>query len=833
MGRIPHETKDRKKMSNVWIKGVWVGRTENSDEHLLLTPRGVMRTKMVRRLPPAEVTANAFYDTVKGQPWDEFIGSHKLLRGPEPRVTFQMVPEMIDPRPADASPMGETETAPASASAPPTETVRTETPGGGPVRKRLRRVSDSPPAMRDDEVMIDGAGASASSSSSSGGGIVRARTDAGTDDQTKRPRVETMMMMVMEDGPADDAQDDGQYADIVLRSPESIVESRQVEIDKWMERGVVERWPRSDVESQGYEVVSARWVDDPYKEKSRYVIREFAKKRDATVFAAASDPSLSRLVELKALQNDYPTFSFDVTSAYTHAEEKEMFFFEPPPEDAEKHPGMVWRALRVIYGRRKGARTWQEHFHEVVTSDEAKTNGFTVTRFEQQPTLYYLHEADGVMELHVDDGHGTGRPAVTRRFLEWLQTKIELKWVDELKFPQSYEYLKSTRVRTHEGLLTIPNARYLERALDKYGMLRCNGSNSPKLDKKTTESDLELLNGEDSEIFRSATLTLLYLANERTDITSTVRHLCTRLKTPTVGDERQLKKLLRYVQQTKYVGMQFTKPNKDDNVLKVYTDSDWASDVHTRKSTSGAVIMFGNCRLHAHARGQKVVALSSCEAELYAACEGLKEALLIRSAMIFLRMGEHRIELYTDSSSARQFCHKRGVGRMKHLDIRALWLQDAINSNLAVVRKIPRSENIADLLTHPPSALELEEFGPMIGLRKLTDDEYRKMTNKQSSHYKAPTKRTMAGAMTTHGLVGAILVTTAAAADMVAVPQLTAATANVYQPVWPVEAWTVMMTTMVMACWVMISLIMTFLAYSNGIEKREEGCVWTDPGAHC
>ena len=38
--------------------------------------------------------------------------------------------------------------------------------------------------------------------------------------------------------------------------------------------------------------------------------------------------------------------------------------------------------------------------------------------------------------------------------------------------------------------------------------------------------------------------------------------------------------------------------------LEVYTDSDWASDQVTRKSTSGAVIMAEGMRLHAHSRGQ-------------------------------------------------------------------------------------------------------------------------------------------------------------------------------------------------------------------------------------
>ena len=61
--------------------------------------------------------------------------------------------------------------------------------------------------------------------------------------------------------------------------------------------------------------------------------------------------------------------------------------------------------------------------------------------------------------------------------------------------------------------------------------------------------------------------------------------------------------------------------------LEVFTDSDWACDQVTRKSTSGAVIMAEGMRLHAHSRGQAAVALSSCEAEVVAASEGIKEAL--------------------------------------------------------------------------------------------------------------------------------------------------------------------------------------------------------------
>ena len=85
------------------------------------------------------------------------------------------------------------------------------------------------------------------------------------------------------------------------RSPESIHASRMVEINKWRERGVVERWSRQAAMATGGQFFNARWVDEQHKEKSRYVVKDFANTRDPTMFAAASDTAVGRVVEFKAV----------------------------------------------------------------------------------------------------------------------------------------------------------------------------------------------------------------------------------------------------------------------------------------------------------------------------------------------------------------------------------------------------------------------------------------------------------------------------------------------------------------------------------------------------
>ena len=88
----------------------------------------------------------------------------------------------------------------------------------------------------------------------------------------------------------------------------------------------------------GGHMFNARRVDEKHKEKSRYVVKDFAKTREPTMFAAASDTAVGRVVECKAVLQNYSMFTFDLTSAYTHAWEDELVFLEPPPLEEIEDP---------------------------------------------------------------------------------------------------------------------------------------------------------------------------------------------------------------------------------------------------------------------------------------------------------------------------------------------------------------------------------------------------------------------------------------------------------------------------------------------------------------
>ena len=98
---------------------------------------------------------------------------------------------------------------------------------------------------------------------------------------------------------------------------------------------------------------------------------------------------------------------------------------------------------------------------------------------------------------------------------------------------------------------------------------------------------------------------------------------------------------------------------------------------------------------------RRAYALSSAEAELYAMVEGVMRAKGLTLLAQELGMGEVAdvVRIGTDSSAAKSFVSRRGLGKMRHLQIRDLWLQKEVVDGLLEVEKLAGTENPADLMT--------------------------------------------------------------------------------------------------------------------------------------
>lgn len=73
----------------------------------------------------------------------------------------------------------------------------------------------------------------------------------------------------------------------------------------------------------------------------------------------------------------------------------------------------------------------------------------------------------------------------------------------------------------------------------------------------------------------------------------------------------------------------YKKGNLSDSDLSIYMyiDADWSSNLNDRKSVSGYIIIFCNCRVLWYVNKQKTIALSSTEAGINTLNKGIQDLL--------------------------------------------------------------------------------------------------------------------------------------------------------------------------------------------------------------
>ena len=102
--------------------------------------------------------------------------------------------------------------------------------------------------------------------------------------------------------------------------------------------------------------------------------------------------------------------------------------------------------------------------------------------------------------------------------------------------------------------------------------------------------------------------------------------------------------------------------------------------------------------IKAWSSAQQVIALSSGEAEYYGMVKGAGNALGLSG--VLQDLGIHcPIILYTDSSAAKGISSRRGLGKVRHIELSELWLQDQVARGKVEVRKIRGEDNMSDSLT--------------------------------------------------------------------------------------------------------------------------------------
>ena len=528
------------------------------------------------------------------------------------------------------------------------------------------------------------------------------------------------------------------YDDISGREldPDLVVKARKEEVDFIRKMGV---WQEVD-RPRDKPVLKGRWVDinkgdstNP-RYRSRYVGKEIKKGSKgalvADFFAAMPPLSSFKLLLTLAMVDRFfgvdgtvrprtePWYIMfiDVKRAHFVSDATRELHVELPWEVRRPGEDKVGRLLKSLYGTRDAASNWEKTIRKLLES-----LGFVCSL---GTPCNFLHARRNLRcTVHGDDFVTLGPIHELRKFSQELKAAwmIEERGIfgppesRHLGTVQEMRHLNRILKWTDEGISYEADPRHVDIVVKALGVSKAVTTPLVREPPDNVDVKDKMLSEQEATLYRSCTMRIGYISQDRTDLQRVTRELAKGMSAPTERHMELLKRCSRYLLHSPRV-IQMFRRQRILTRLDVYSDSDHAGCIRTRKSTSGCVIMAGCNLLKSVCRGQAVVALSSGEAEFYALVTSASEALCEQSIASEwdVRLS---INLIFDATAGAAMSSRRGLGRVKHVHTAFLWIQNYVTNGLIKLTKKHTSENLADILTKPVTATLMVQMMDLMGFR--------------------------------------------------------------------------------------------------------------------
>ena len=501
-----------------------------------------------------------------------------------------------------------------------------------------------------------------------------------------------------------------------LLDPVAVEQGMNTERQSWDDLSVFDlaSWDEYH-NTPGAELVRSGWVlrlKSTGKVRARLVATQVNWGSWVDAFAATPTNMALRICLWFALLFGFACKLGDVSVAFLHAWLPAwMLIFVVPPatELAKLGAKALWRARKALYGLRVAPKIFQEHFAEIV-----KSLGFL--RLKSEPQLFY-HLDGAVMLVHADDILLCSRPSLLKSLQDALSNKFRMKWEAELLADRWVRYLGREyqydphRMKVKERLPTTYYQKLFKTAGLEGGRVVATpfAGAAELLDKTPLEPSGQTL-------FRNLTGQMIWLGPSRPESLFAIKECARAMQNPTIADLKRAKRVVRYFLATADHVLELkVNPFADESTV-VVVDASWASSIDM-KSTSGVTLTIQNFALEHLARTQSVIAQSSGESELMACNLGVAEAKLAQSIVQELGRPLRPVCLMSDSTACLGMLHRVGPGKLRHIAIKQLWLQQEIHDGKLIVQQHDTKVNVSDLMTKALPRERFEMLRELVGVR--------------------------------------------------------------------------------------------------------------------
>jgi hypothetical protein len=246
------------------------------------------------------------------------------------------------------------------------------------------------------------------------------------------------------------------------------------------------------------------------------------------------------------------------------------------------------------------------------------------------------------------------------------------------------------------------------------------------------DEDEEEMEAKEATQFRGLAARSNYLFSDRFDIQHASKEISRDMAKPKKGSWKKVERLGRYLLRYPRLIWQYEDAEVGGvEYIDVFSDSDWAGNKTERKSTSGGVAMIAGGVAKIWSSTQATMSLSVGEAEYYALVKAAAEGLGIQALAKDMAF-DFQLGIWVDSATVKAIAARIGLGEVRHMEVKYLWVQQAMKAKQFEVKKVAGEENFAGIGTKPKRCSEMVELvGQMVA----------RLIRRESSHLRTCFRR--------------------------------------------------------------------------------------------
>ncbi len=418
--------------------------------------------------------------------------------------------------------------------------------------------------------------------------------------------------------------------------------------------------------------------------------REAFARLPETVYSPVAEMATVRVLFALAAALGHQVLQADFKNAYLNAEmDEEKYVAQPYGLEEHDNEDKVCLLKRALYGCSVSGKRWNK-----AISGAIESLGYQRSTIDHCKYARRREDYSDLLVLYVDD-----ILAFSTQGREKTESQLgQLGEIYDIKRLGKARHMLGIGIHQQGDKITLEQGAYLESILAEANYIEAKPRSTPW--GAHLKEDSEPVDITELAVFRRILGQLMYLSTAtRPDITFAVGRLSSSMSAPTKGAWNRLKRVLKYLNGTRELGISYQK-GEENLRLDIYVDSSYGTDPKKGRSLTGYVTYIAGGPIVWKSHLQSTVADSVHAAEYIALHEAAVSAMGSINMLSELGISMDPPTLWEDNDGSRRLATS-GLGQRKarHLDIKYHYVQQLCKEGKIAIKRVAGDQQTADILT--------------------------------------------------------------------------------------------------------------------------------------